>query len=201
MRYRNRTSRRGGISGAIVLIGVALAFVFGGGGFFFPIFFVFLAIAMVVGSLGSLNPGRIYGTLIGAMWMIILAISFLTQFRFWEIFLIGAALSALLGALRGPIMAALLGTGLFGMSSMMNNQPQQPIYYQPPRTQQDPPQPPYYQPSQPTQDPSYQPYQQGYQPPQQSSQPDVYREGGQQHQYPSQYDQPQAQYPQQEPPM
>src|SRR5579863_3988485 len=146
--YRNRARRSGGISGAIILIGIALAFVFGAGGFFLPIFFVFLAFSMVVGSLSSLNPGRIYGTLIGAMWMIILAIFFLTDFHFWPIFLIGAALCAILVALRGPIMAALLGMGLFGMSSMMNNQPQQPIYYQPPQTQQNPPQPPYYQPSQ-----------------------------------------------------
>lgn len=194
-RYRRRN---GGISGGIVLIGIVLAFVFGRGEFFLPIFFIFLAISIFVGSLASMNPRGVYGGLIGAIWMIMLALFFITGSWLW--FLVGAALSAILSALRGPIMAALLGMGLFGMSSMMNNQPQQPIYYQPPQTQQDPPQPPYYQPPPQPQEQQYQPYQQGYQPPPSQPQPEGYQEGGQQHQYPSQYDQPQAQYPQQQPP-
>lgn len=190
MRYRNpvRPFTRG-ISGAIVLIGLVFAFI--GGGFNLPVFFFFLAISIVVGSLGSLNPRTIYGSFIGAMWMLILAIFFITNW--WEIFLIGAALSAILGTLMRPILALLTGMGLFGLASMMNNQPPQQPYYQPQ-------QPPYYQP--PTQDPpsSYTPYQQGYQPP--PSQ-ETYQEGEQPHQYPqqsAQYDQPQAQYPEQMPP-
>ena len=58
---------------------------------------------------------------------------------------------------------------------------------------------PYQQPYQ--QQPYYQPYEQGYQAPQES-----YSEGGQQYQYPAsveydQYEQPQAQYPEEMPPM
>ncbi len=180
-----------GISGVIVLVGLVFAFI--GGGFNLPIFFFFIAISIVVGSLGSLNPRAIYGSLIGAMWMLILALFFITHW--WVVFLIGAALSAFMGVLMRPIIALLTGMGLFGLASMMNNQPPQQ------------PQQPYYQPQQPnyqppTQDPpsSYTPYQQGYQPP---PSPPTYQEGGQPHQYsetPAQYDQPQAQYPQQMPP-
>lgn len=194
MRYRNpvRSFTRG-ISGAIVLIGLVFAFI--GGGFNLPVFFFFLAISIIVGSLGTLNPRAIYGSLIGAMWMLILALFFLTNW--WVLFLIGAALSAILGTLMRPILALLAGMGLFGLASMMNNQPPQQPYYQPQQPQQ-----PYYQP--PAQDPppSYNPYQQGYQYQPPSSQP-TYQEGGQPHQYPeqsAQYDQPQAQYPQQMPP-
>jgi len=184
MRYRNPV--RGvanGLSGAIILIGIVLALAFGG--FNLVIFFIALAVAIFVGSLGSLNPGRIYGGIIGAMWMIILALFFLTHF--WLLFLIGAALSAILGALVRPLMALLLGMGIFGLASTAQ-QTQQP-YYQPPQQ----PQQPYYQP---------QPYQQGYQP---TPQAEAYQEGGQQYQYPpqqqgQQYEQPQAQYPQELPP-
>jgi len=183
MRYRNPV--RGvanGLSGAIILIGLVLALTFGS--FNLVIFFIALAVAIFVGSLGSLNPGRIYGGIIGAMWMIILALFFLTHF--WQLFLIGAALSAILGALGRPLIALLLGMGIFGLAST-TQQPQQP-YYSPPQQQ------PYYTPPQP--------YQQGYQP---TPQAEAYQEGGQQYQYPSQqqgqqYEQPQSQYPQEMPP-
>ncbi len=181
MRYRNPV--RGvtnGLSSAIVLIGVVLALAFGG--FNLVIFFIALAVAIFVGSLGTLNPNRIYGSLIGAMWMLILALFFATGF--WQVFIIGAALSALLGAIARPLIALLLGIGIFGLASA--TQRTQQTYYQP---QQQP----YYQP---------QPYQQGYQP---TPQPEEYQESGQQYQYPqqqqaSQYEQPQSQYPQELPP-
>ena len=184
MRYRNPV--RGvtnGLSTAIILIGVVLALAFGG--FNLVIFFIALAAAIFVGTLGTLNPNRIYGSLIGAMWMIILALFFLTHF--WEVFIIGAILSALLGALARPLIALLLGMGIFGLASAAQRSQQ--TYYQPPQQ----PQQPYYQP---------QPYQQGYQP---TPQPEGYQEGGQQYQYPqqqqaSQYEQPQSQYPQELPP-
>jgi hypothetical protein len=61
-------------------------------------------------------------------------------------------------------------------------------------------QPPYRQPT-PIYQPPYQPYEQGYQAP-----PEAYQEDGQQSDYPvpetyDQYEQPQAQYPEQMPPM
>ena len=186
--YRQRNPLRG-LSGGIVLLGVALAFVFGGGGFSLPVFFIALAFSILIGSISSFNPRGVYGGLYGFFWMLILALFFITHS--WIVFLIGAAISAILGALARPILVMLFGAGIFGAASMFNQQPQQP-YYQP--------QQPY-----PPQEP-YQPYQQGYQ---QSMQPPPgYQEGGQQYQYPPQYQQPaqpqyetpQAQYPQEMPP-
>jgi Zn-dependent protease with chaperone function len=195
MPYRRR-SATGGLTAAIVLIGLFLAITIGGGGFNLTIFFVFLAIAIFVGSLGTLNPRRTYGGLIGAMWMIILALFFATHF--WPLFLLGVVLSTVMGALSRQIIASLLGLGLF---NMLNNQQQQPPYYQPPQQPYTPPNnQPYYQPPQQP----YQPYEQGYQAPAPPPPPDTYQEGGQQHPYPAQsdqdYEQPQAQYPQQMPP-
>ena len=178
-----RRSSFGGLAGGIAILGVALAFIFGFGGFNLPVFFVALAFSILVGSLATLNPRRIYGALYGFFWMLILALFFITHS--WIVFLIGAAISVILGSLARPLLAMLPGLGIFGAVNMANQQPQQP-YYQPP------PQP-------------YQPYQGGY-PPQ-----ETYQEGGQQ-QYPSQsppqyqqpaqaqYEQPQAQYPQEMPP-
>ncbi len=176
-----------GISGAIVLIGLALAFAFGG--FNLSIFFVALAFASLIGSFGSLNPRNAYGGIQGFVWLLGLALCF--AIGFWPWILVVAAISVLMGALIRPIIAALVGMGIFRLaSSMANRQPPQ-QYYQPPPQQ---PYEPYQQGYQPPQQP-YEPYQQGYQPP-----PSVYQEGGQQYPYPQQYEQPQAQYPQEMPP-
>jgi hypothetical protein len=83
-------------------------------------------------------------------------------------------------------------------NAMNQGQRYQQPYYQPP---QQPYSQPYYQPSQqPYQQPVDRPYEQGYQPV-----AGTYSEGGQQYQYPEpsyeQYEQPQAQYPQELPPM
>lgn len=186
MSYRNpMRSIAGGLSGAIVLLGLALSFAFGG--FNLVIFFIALAFAVLIGSFSSLNPRGVSGGLIGAMWMIMLALFFATGSWLW--FLVGAALSAIISAFIRPLTAFLLGLGIFGLAST-NQQPQQP-YYSPTSNQQ-----PY--PSQPQQ------YQQGYQP---TPQAESYQEGGQQYSYPGQqqppqqqYEQPQAQYPQEMPP-
>lgn len=88
------------------------------------------------------------------------------------------------------IIKAFMATGVSGNSAPNRMRaPQQP-YYQPPQ-----------QPYQAPQESSYQSYDQGYQAPR-----EVYREGGQQYQYSDpeaydQYEQPQAQYPEQMPPM
>ncbi|MBA2394759.1 MAG: hypothetical protein H0V70_18690 [Ktedonobacteraceae bacterium] len=181
----NRSSIMGGMTGGIVLIGLALAFLVGGG-FNLPIFFIALAFASLFGSMSSGSPRGIYGGIQGAFWMLTLAVFFITGS--WVVFLIAAGISAILGTLVRPIMAGLGSMAFFGMK-----QPQQPQYYQPPQQPQQ-----YYQPPQQP----YQPYQEGYQPP--APQPETYQEGGQQHPYPSQpaqqYEQPQAEYPQQMPP-
>jgi hypothetical protein len=98
---------------------------------------------------------------------------------FWPWILLVAAVSVILGALIRPIIAGLLGLGIFGLASMANRQRQQ-QYYQPPQQ-------------------PYPPYQQGYQPPA-PPQPPTYEEGGRQYSYPQQYEQPQAQYPEEMPP-
>jgi hypothetical protein len=174
----NRSSIMGGITSGIVLIGLALAFLIGGG-FNLPIFFIALAFASLFGSMSSGSPRGIYGGIQGAFWMLALAVFFITGS--WVVFLIAAGISAILGALAQLIMARLGSMAFFGMK-----QPQQPQYYQPPQQPQQP----------------YQPYQEGYQPP--APQPETYQEGGQPHPYPSQpsqqYEQPQAEYPQQMPP-
>lgn len=174
---RTRNSVANGVSGGIVILGVALAFAFGG--FNLTIFFIALAIASLVSALGSPNPHRMYGSLQGFFWLLILALFFATDNWIW--FLVGAGISAIMGALFKPIIASLMGLGL---ASMANQPPQQP-YYQP----SQPPQQPYYQPSQ-------QSYEQGYRPPQ----PETYQEGGNNYRPPQEYEQPQAQYPQEMPP-
>jgi hypothetical protein len=175
MRYRNPVSSvTRAISGAIILLGLALAFTIGHG-FFLPVFFVALAFSILIGSIGSLNPRGVLGGIQGFLWMLILALFFITNNWVW--FLVGAAISAVLGALIRPISAWLLSMGIFSATSRANRE-QQP-YYQPPQQQQP-----------------YQPYQEGYQPPQSQT----YEEGGQAYQYPQQYEQPQAHYPQEMPP-
>ncbi len=183
---RTRGSTTGGLTSAIVIIGLVLALTFHS--FNLPVFFIALAIAIFVGSLSGGNPQRMYGGVFGAMWMLILALFFITHI--WQLFLVGAAISALLGTFMRPIIAWLLSNGMFGLSSP---QPQQ--YYTPPSQ----PQQYYTPPSQP------QPtYQQGYQAPPPVQQPETYKEGEKQYYYPpqpsQQYDEPQSQYPQQMPP-
>ncbi|MEO8955661.1 MAG: hypothetical protein ABI396_03795 [Ktedonobacteraceae bacterium] len=189
--YRRNSTRGflGGISGGIFLIGLAIAFF---SGHFLPVLFVTLAFTSLLGSASSLRPNGIYGGLYGFVWMLGLAFCF--AFGFWPWILVIVGLSAILGAMRGPIMAAIVGTGIFGAS-----QPAQSSYqpYQPPPTYQEQP------------GSGYQPYQQGYQAPVQPQ--ETYQEGGQPYQYPPQsqqpqqpvqpqYEQPQTQYPQQQMP-
>ncbi|HEV2656583.1 MAG TPA: hypothetical protein VGT82_16570, partial [Ktedonobacteraceae bacterium] len=143
----------------------------------------------LVGSFGSNNPRGVYGGIQGFSWLLMLALFFATGSWLW--FLVGAGISAILGAFTRPILAGLGGLALFGMARQQPSPQSQPPYYQPP--QQEPYTPP---------QPAYQGYQEGYQ-------PETYQEGGQQHPYPQtpqppppsqQYEQPQAQYPQQMPP-
>jgi len=109
----------------------------------------------------------------------------------WLGFLIGVGVIVLLSAILRSVLSSSFGQGPMNarpFTQQPYQQPQQP-YYQP--------QQPYYQ---PYQEP-YQPYEQGYQPP-----PVVNQDAGPQYQYPQpqqpQYDeQPQAQYPQELPPI
>lgn len=118
-----RRSVTRGISGGIVLLGMALAFAFGH--FNLAIFFAALAFASLVGSLSS--PRAAYAGIHGFIWMLVLALFFATHS--WICFLVGAALSAILGPLAKPMTAAFFGSRLFGTGSQ---QPKQPMY-QPPQ--------------------------------------------------------------------
>ncbi|TME60314.1 MAG: hypothetical protein E6I59_14105 [Chloroflexi bacterium] len=171
------------------MIGLAIAFFVGP---FLPILFITLAFTSLIGSASSLRPNGLYGGLQGFVWLMGLALCFVVGF--WPWILVVCGVSIILGALRAPIMATIMGMGIFGLASLSNQQP--PQTYQP------------YQPPQPT----YQQGYPGYTPPQTQ---ETYQEGGQQHPYPSQtppqqyqqppqpqpqYEQPQVQYPQEMPP-
>ncbi|HEY4035124.1 MAG TPA: hypothetical protein VGL94_14285 [Ktedonobacteraceae bacterium] len=190
--YPNRRSITRRISGAIILLGLALTFGFGH--FNLPLFFVVLAFAILISALGTLNLRGVYSGIVGFFWMLILALFFLTHSWIW--LLVGAIISIILGSLLRPILIVLLGINLF---RIFTNQQSQPVYQ------------PSQQPYQPYEYPPQQSYQQGYQPPVQ--QPGTYREGEvpyyyppsssqsdlQDPSYPSQAEMPQAQYPQMPP--
>src|SRR5437588_413748 len=114
--YRQRNPLRA-VSGGIFLICLALAF-FAGGHFFLPILFVGLAFAALFGSITSFRPNAIYGGLHGFVWMLGLAFCFLVGF--WPWILVVCGISVILGALRVPIMGAILGAGILGASSIAN---------------------------------------------------------------------------------
>lgn len=109
-------------------------------------------------------------------------------------FIVAIVVLVILAAIFRAVLPNLFNGGNMNSNAVPPyQQPQQP-YYQP----SEQPQQPYYQPS----DPEYQPYQQGYQPP-----PPVYQPLEQPYQYqppqqPQNYEeQPQAEYPQEMPPM
>jgi hypothetical protein len=183
----NRNSVNGGMVGGIVLVGIVLAFAFGGFNLF--IFFTALAFASLVGSANRRNPQGMYGGIQGFVWLLALAFFFATGE--WTWFLLAIVISAVLGSMTQPILRW-LGTTTFFSMPQQTPPPQQ--YYQPPQQYYQPPQQAYQPP------PSPPAYQEGYRPPAPAA--ETYEEAGQQYQYPSssQYEQPQAQYPQEMPP-
>ena len=194
MRYRNRNRYRNPgrrLGGLIIFVIIMIAIFSGRGfesGFFLPLLMVVLAFTTLIGSFFSLNPRAIYGGLYGFVWLLGIALCFALG-SFWPWILLPIVISVLLSTLARPLIAALLGLGIFSM--LNRNQAPQPMYTPPMQPYQPPVQP--YQPSQPQ---PYQAYGEGYQPP-------TYQEGGTSYQqYPSTpsqaYEQPQAQYPQQE---
>src|SRR5437588_13071375 len=116
MRYRQRNPLRG-LTAGIILIGLALGFAFGGGHLFLPIFFIALAFSALIGSISTFNPRGLYGGFYGFFWLLVLAMFFFTGSWIW--FLVGAGISIILGVLIRPILAGLLGLGIF--AAMRNN--------------------------------------------------------------------------------
>lgn len=170
--YRHQKPLRrlaGGLFLLALIIGFALNNVWEGKGFL-VLLFIGLAFASLLATLSTGRGNGIYGGLHGFIWMLGLALCF--AIGFWPWILLPVAVSAILGALSKPIMNGLAGTTFLATSPPQAASAQQSSY----------------QPEQP----SYQPYQQGYQGP--AAQPhEAYQEGGQQ------YEQPQAQYPEQPP--
>lgn len=126
MMLTNKRTITGGISSVIILIGLALAFVFGG--FNLPIFFIALAFAILIGSLGSSDPNNVYGGIHGFFWMLILSLFFITGSWIW--FLGGAGISVLLAIMMCPILGALAGVKILGMTPV-TSAPRH--YYEPPQ--------------------------------------------------------------------
>jgi hypothetical protein len=167
---RHRRTNTNGIAGGIVLIGIILAFTTGSDGLNIPIFFVALAFASLVGSLGTLNRASVLGGLHAFVWLLVVATFFATGSG--HVFFLG-------------IMASLL-LGVFGRALVARRMQSNPGARNRPAT-------PYYQPSNRAhEEPPYRGYEQGYQP--STSQPAEPLSPA------DQYEQPQAQYPQQMPP-
>jgi len=167
-RYRRSTANR--VAGGIALFGLILAFTTGSGGPNVPIFFVALAFAALIGSLGTPNRASVLGGLHAFVWLLAVAIFIST----------GSAHIFFLG-----IMASIL-LGIFGRVMFAQHRQNNSAAHHRPVT-------PYYQPShRAPEEPQYHGYEQGYRP--STSQPAEPLPSS------DQYEQPQAQYPQQMPP-
>lgn len=117
-RYERRRYRRmnrpqnplRALAGAIFILFLFLAFLVSNGGFFLPLFFAGLAIALVIASVSSYRAWGIYGGLIGGSWLLGLALC--VALGFWPWILLPIALTLLLGVSFRPIMGGLTGGAL-----------------------------------------------------------------------------------------
>lgn len=167
---RDRRSNANRIAAGIVILGLVLVVTTGSGGLNVPIFFVALAFASLVGSLGTPNRASILGGMHAFIWLLVFA-GFISTGS-GHVFFLGIIASLLLG---------IFGRALF--AHRIQNNP----------GMRNRPATPYYQPSNKVpEEPLYRGYEQGYQ--SSASQP------AQPPPASDQYDQPQAQYPQQMPP-
>ena len=131
--YQNRYDRRmyrrmnrpqnplRALAGGIFILFLFLAFLVSKGGFFLPLFFAGLALAIVIASVSAFHAWGIYGGLIGGSWLLGLALCVLLGF--WPWILLPIALSLFLGVLYRPIMGGLKGA--------LPSQNQPPDLYQP----------------------------------------------------------------------
>ncbi len=152
MEQRSKSMEK--LSGGVFMIGLALAFVLSsqsGGHLFLPVLFFTLGATSLLATLASGNSQKMYSGFHGMVWMIIMALFFLTGLWIW--FLVGAGISAILGALGSMITAGLASAGILA------SEQRQPVYQPPTQPYvptNDPPQP-YQSPEQP-----YPQYQEGY---------------------------------------
>src|SRR5690348_958678 len=105
--YQNRYDRRmyrrmnrpqnplRALAGGIFILFLFLAFLVSKGGFFLPLFFAGLALAIVIASVSAFHAWGIYGGLIGGSWLLGLALCVLLGF--WPWILLPIALSLFLG--------------------------------------------------------------------------------------------------------
>lgn len=115
--YQNRYDRRmyrrmnrqqnplSALAGGVFILFLFLAFLVSHGGFFLPLFFVGLALAIVLASLSAFHAWGIYGGMIGGSWLLGLALC--VVLGFWPWILLPIALTIFLGALYRPIMGGL----------------------------------------------------------------------------------------------
>ncbi|GCE28826.1 hypothetical protein KDA_43100 [Dictyobacter alpinus] len=167
------------ISGGIFLIGLALAIIIGHN-LFLPIFFVTLAFTSLFASGELDNPQARFGSLSGFVWLLTLALCFLTGQ--WALILLGIGATIILRAYQNPINDR--------MRSWTNNPP--------PPTYQAPPPTAYYQPPSP-QAPERS-YNEGY-PPAEPVRPAEQPPVASDPYAAEQYDRPQTNYPVQPPPI
>lgn len=124
--YRRQNPLRG-LAGGIFILFLLLAFLIGRGGLFLPLFFVGLAACALVTSLSTFHPRGIYSGLVGATWLLGLALCFAVGF--WPWILLPVAVSMILGALVRPITGVLAGPAF-----LPPQQPYQPPYQPPQQT-------------------------------------------------------------------
>jgi hypothetical protein len=139
---RRRRSTANRVAGVIAIVGLILAFTTGPGSVNVPIFFVALAFASLIGSLGTPNRASVFGGLHAFVWLLVVAIFISTGSG--HIFFLGIVASLLLW--------------LFDRAMFAQNRPRHPAMRNRPPT-------PYYQPShRAPEEPPQRSYEQGYRP-------------------------------------
>lgn len=109
------------LASGLLLIALAMAFLLGARGsdhLFLPILFTGLAFTTLLGSVGTMSPQGIYGSIQGFFWLLGLAFCFLVGFRPW--ILVVVSISVILGTLYAPIISGLTGMAIVDSPSGSN---------------------------------------------------------------------------------
>ncbi len=114
----SRAAAMGGLSGAVFLIGLAIAIA---SGHFLPVFFITIGLTSFIGSLTTPDPHANVGGFQGFIFFLGLALC--TIFGWWPWILVVLGVSALVGSLHMPIVAGLSNSW---RPANVANQPHQP---------------------------------------------------------------------------